>query len=237
MRISIQHARRLKENFSASKTCIILGNGPSLRRSIPIICDNASRGAIPIFACNTFYEIDFAKSIRPTFYVFGDPVFESDDYISNLKEIFDNIVDSYPGVVFLTSQKIGIHLYNKLIELNHRYFKIYYSPFSGFITPGRYSFSLEKCIEPYQNVLLLMLQYAIFMGFKEILLYGFDLTNSHDYHKKSEQHAVKKDVYKWRRLPAEISKDESHRKKATVLIQLKTLLKSADSSEHTIIFR
>jgi hypothetical protein len=236
MGISIQHTRRLKESLSAGSTCIILGNGPSLRDSIPIVLEQAAKEGCSIFACNAFYQIEFAKSIRPTFYVLGDPVFESDEYIYNLREIFREIVEAYPGVVFLTSQNIGLHLYNKLTPLEDHYCKIYYSAFSWYMAPGKYSFRLDKCIEPYQNVLLLMLQYAIFLGFKKILLYGFDLSNSHDYHKKSVQHAVNKDVYKWRRLPAKISEDESNQKKTTVLIQLKTLLRSVDGSECTIIF-
>lgn len=236
MPVTVHHAQPLKNRFTTSDTCIILGNGPSLLRFLPELHQRTSQQHIPMFACNTFYTLESAKSLRPSFYALGDPVFETDAYIENLAAIFSDIVDAYPGISFVTSERIASHLYSKLSPYDELICRIYASKFSGFSQHGQYSFHLDSHIEPYQNVLILMLQYAIFMGFKRILLYGFDLTMSTDYHTRSAAHAVRKDVYRWKKLPVSISQEEVAFKDRLLRLQLKMLLRSPGACKSSIFF-
>lgn len=180
-----------------NKSCILIGQGPSLLSHLQAINQSVSLNGSIIFACNTYFYCKNGDLPIPNFYVLGDPVFQNDKYISNLTEIFSSIVNRYPGINFLTSSNIAKHIYLKLLPSNSAPCRIIYAPFGDHLIKNTYSFRLDINIEPYQNILLLMIQFAVYLGFADLHLYGFDLTMSHNPLIRTTQYFDQVCPYKW----------------------------------------
>jgi hypothetical protein len=210
VRKSIDVPRRLRlgrnSNNASHANCILLGNGPSLRSHIDFINDCLKTGHAIAFACNTYAMFNIPSIPVPSYYVLGDPLFQSDDYIENLGDIFRSIAYRFPGITFLTSTLIAKHLYSKIAAYSDICCKIVYAPFGPHQVAGKYLFNLEQRIEPYQNILVLMIQYAVFLGFKKINLFGFDLSMSHSYRPKASDYFGDQILtYNWKKKPDEPS--------------------------------
>jgi hypothetical protein len=185
-------------------------------------------GCATVFACNAYSTYSFPGMPIPSYYVLGDPLFQSDDYIDNLESFFCSIVRRFPGVTLATSQSISKHIYRKILGHPDILCKILYAPFGPHPLSGKYMFNLQHNIEPYQNVLVLMIQYAVFLGFRKIELFGFDLSMSHSYQQKASDYFAEQTLtYSWIYKPAAPSDHVINQKKALLRNQIQAVIDSA----------
>ena len=224
------HIRVLTRNRiqNSNKLCHILGNGPSLKDSLSAAKVSAERHEGIIMAANTYYLSDSEIFPAPHYYVFGDPVLQTDDYIANLENIFLDVTARYPGVNILSSRLIANHISRKLNKYDRELiYRIFHTDFSDFLVKGQYSFALEQSLEPYQNVLIMMMQFAIFLGHKKLCLHGFDLSMSHNYQEKREDYFHRQSPYSWKTKPAKKTAHEITSSKNLIFEQFRILIRSA----------
>lgn len=157
-----EHAQRLQEfhNRHLGERCFIIGNGPSLS-----VADLEMLKNEVTFAANRIYKIYEQTDWRPTYWMCVDPYILEADQAK---------IDHLPGTRFVSSivESKGIQASDTLyIIYNHQPYRINkYSdrinvPFSEDVTKG---------FEAGETVTYNAIQFAAYMGFKEIYLLGVD---------------------------------------------------------------
>ena len=142
------------------KRCFIIGNGPSLTvEDLELLKDEIT------FAANRIYRMYEQTDWRPTFWMCVDPyILESDkDKIAKL-----------PGIKFVSNQieHAGIDAGEELYWIyNHQPYRI--NKYSDRIRV-KFSEDVSKVFEAGETVTYNAIQFAVYMGFKEIYLLGVD---------------------------------------------------------------
>jgi Protein of unknown function DUF115 len=163
---SILKKNILLKNTYKSKKCYIIGNSPSLNNHDLLLLENEN-----VFCLNTFFvHKDFDK-IKPNFYVFADPDLYNLD--ENIKEWWEKLIKK--SINKNISYFLPIQLKNTFIHEKLIHEKIYFIDLSlPFNNQSVKYFDLSKPVNGVQNVLILSVQIAVFMGFEEIYLLGAD---------------------------------------------------------------
>ncbi|HLP21165.1 MAG TPA: 6-hydroxymethylpterin diphosphokinase MptE-like protein [Chitinophagales bacterium] len=164
--------RIFKEKNTGQK-CFILGTGPSLLKH-----DLTQLANEQVFVVNSFYQHDQINIISPNFYVFADPGFYRIEVPSVLKWWEDFASKSKNlGISFF----LPIQLKNTGVHTLLKDEKVYFLDLGlPFYKDAAYKFDPTQTVNGVQNVLVLCIQLAIYMGFKDIYLLGADhdwLTN------------------------------------------------------------
>lgn len=148
------------KNLYDGERCFIIGNGPSLSANdLDLLIGEKT------FACNRIYNIFPQTYWRPTFYMCGDRECLKDE-ITNIKELHGCI-----KWVSLLARRYGreeadeLHFYNQ------------YGPFCIHIenkVQNGVSEDVSRYFSTTQTVTCQEIEFAIYMGFKEIYLLGVD---------------------------------------------------------------
>ena len=149
--------RRLRTyKNSHNGRCFIIGNGPSLRNCD--LCRLMELGEVT-FACNSLIKLFDEIPFRPTYYFAQD----NKIILDNKKEIAN-----YKGIRFLKAHYAsryhikGVTYYNMLFPQH----------------PIGFSNNIPDVVYSGQTVTYSMIQFAAYMGFKEIYLIGVDCNYS-----------------------------------------------------------
>lgn len=144
------------KNVYKGEKCFIIGNGPSLKASdLQRIQDEG----IVSFASNGIYKIYKDTSWRPKYYFYGDiEAFKRANHLEKnqiyfMSDLFKNIVKN----------KENVNFFHHIFELNE---------------DGSASFSdnIVDGVSGGRTITYVMLQFAVYMGFKEIYLLGVDFS-------------------------------------------------------------
>ena len=150
---------RLKKykNLYDGKSCIIVGNGPSLK-----VEDLEKANNMISFASNKIQNIFGNTNWRPTYYCIADRKIYLDLY-KNINEEIKNIF-------------IQIDTLRKYPNFNENFAPYYIRLLDGTFYPSlpKFSNNILNGIYDGNTVTYMMLQIAIFMGFKTIYLLGID---------------------------------------------------------------
>ncbi|MCI8504538.1 MAG: DUF115 domain-containing protein [Dorea sp.] len=153
--LDFEGLRKYKNIYKDDK-CFIIGNGPSLTSND---LDILYRNNIKCFGCNGIYKIFDQTNWRPDYYILGDPdAFRSNGHILRGQKYF---------VADVMKQ---FDLEGSSIEYFHHIFKVSkegYALFSDDIVHG---------VSGGGTATFVMLQFAVYMGFKEIYLLGVDFS-------------------------------------------------------------
>ena len=152
------HSRRRLRSFKGIHRgrCFIIGNGPSLRNSD---LRRLMELGETTFACNSLIKLFGEIPFQPTYY-----------FAQDNKIILDNKeeIASYKGTRFVKAHYAkryhikGVTYYNMLFKQN----------------PIGFSNDIHKVVYSGQTVTYSMIQFAAYMGFKEIYLIGVDCNYS-----------------------------------------------------------
>lgn len=160
---------------SQQKSCIILGNGPSLGQSL-----NQDRNKIQthtLFCVNSFALTTDYESLKPSYYVMHDPglwLSDSELSISIFKAIQQKT--TWPIIIYIPRKaKNSVYLQN-LQSDNIKIIFYNYTVFKGFDSFARFFYKKNLAMPQSQNVLVACLFLAINMNFKEIFILGADHT-------------------------------------------------------------
>jgi hypothetical protein len=158
--------------------CIVLGNGPSLRKALdaqPNHFKNCSLIAVNGFALSADY-----KMLKPCYYVLLDPgVWKAEQ--TWIDTMLQAIADNTTWELHLMipreargSRRILLLEKNEHIRIHYLNYVVY----KGWNGPGYFFWKKNKAMPQCQNVLVAALFLAINMGYKEIELAGAD----HNWH-------------------------------------------------------
>jgi hypothetical protein len=170
-RISSSHA-----NAFTRRRHLIIGNGPSFN---PDFLSSLASASTTTFVCNNFLRSAHHPSFVPTFYCLADPDYADADRFADgdLKGFYKELFSKYPYTTILTSEGIANYISANFSKSSYGV-NILWSPFcSGFKYPDQYAIRLDISLEPFLNVLLMMLQFSFYFGGKDIELHGFDFTS------------------------------------------------------------
>lgn len=154
------------KNMYVGERCIIVANGPSLRYED---LEKIKSSNIKSFGMNHIYDLFNVVDWRPDFYICFDREFIADKYSEICNLPIDNI--------FIEYSKIPKS--KDIIKQNVYYFfsDYVFAIKRGTAITNHVCTELEKETSFVTNVTHLCIEFAIYMGFKEIYLIGVD----HDY--------------------------------------------------------
>ena len=161
----LKNNRDLKNSYVNQK-CYLLGNAPSLNNHDLLLLENEN-----VFCVNTFFVHKCFQKIKPNFYVFADP--DLYNLVDSNKDWWSKLIENASGkgiCFFLPIQLKNTYVHHNLINE-----KIYFIDFSKrFNEKSVENFDLTHSINGVQNVLILTIQIAMYLGFNEIYLLGAD---------------------------------------------------------------
>ena len=161
--------------IAASTSCIVLGNGPSLKTALEKHPPYFTKH--PLVCVNSFSTTKEYILLKPTYYVILDPGFWYGD-----SEVVTNTIESLitktnwtvyllvPHVAKKSARFNELEKHNSFIKIN--YFN--YTVYKGFKGIGNWLYSKNLAMPQSQNVLVASLFLSINIGFKEIYLFGAD---------------------------------------------------------------
>jgi hypothetical protein len=179
LKIVVQSRRTGRFPAPAGETCVVLGNGPSLKTSLkknPGHFRNKSLLCVNTLCFSPEYEI-----LKPSYCIMLDPgIWLSDgEFVHNLKNTLVQKT-SWSLTVFLPWQAKKSALIRSIEENKHIkicYFN--YVVYRGFARIGHFFYRHKLATPQSQNVLVAALAMAVNLGYKRIELFGAD----HDWHK------------------------------------------------------
>jgi hypothetical protein len=186
----------LKLPEADQKSCVILGNGPSLKTSINN--HETFLKSHSLFCVNSFAMSEAYTEFKPQQYVILDNSFwESDGKI--ILDTLDalNTKTTWPLKLYLPSIAAGSSKFNTLAKKNPNIQIHYYNytVFKGFTGISNWFFSKNLGMPQSQNVLVASIFIAINSGFKEIFLVGADHTWHENLHVDEKNVLCLKDVH------------------------------------------
>ena len=154
-------------NFHKDITrCFIVGNGPSLKiEDLEKLCKEKS------FACNSVYALYELVKWRPTYYFLCDLV--ASDLIFDKKEETKKIIDECK-TAFTTIMGKGFK-YRDDEEMRNLYYLKRIQKMEEKTNMPLFSDNCSEVIYGGGSTAYVMIQLAVYMGFKEIYLIGMDL--------------------------------------------------------------
>ncbi len=158
-----------------SRTCIVLGNGPSLKTSLDKHADFFTQH--PLVCVNSFSTTKEYTLLQPVYYVILDPGF----WLSKSQVVTDTIEclqtkTTWPLYMLVphaakqSSHFRELEKHNSNIKIN--YFN--YTVYKGFEGLGNWLFKKNLAMPQSQNVLVASLFLSVNIGFKEIYVFGAD---------------------------------------------------------------
>lgn len=159
------------------QTCIVLGNGPSLKTSFSKHPDFFQKHSL--FCVNSFSLSEEYEKFKPQFYVILDYSFWKSDgeiVLETLNAI--RTKTSWPLKLFIPQMAAGNDRFKELTKTNPNIELCFfnYTVFKGFQGIAHWFFSKNLAMPQSQNVLVATIFLAINSGFKNIYVVGADHT-------------------------------------------------------------
>lgn len=167
----------------AKKTCVVLGNGPSLKDMLlhPDLLSYFE--SVQVFCVNNFAEDNYYSMVKPTYYVICDPDYWKEDATEDANKKRQNLFDcianktNWNMTLFIPDEAITSKVFQNNAILKNNKIKIntfnllgcnFLSSFSLF------SFRYNLAMPHAQNVLIAALYLSLQMSYREIILLGAD---------------------------------------------------------------
>ncbi|MCW3083812.1 MAG: hypothetical protein JWP12_1178 [Bacteroidetes bacterium] len=172
-----------------AKSCAILGNGPSLSKSLA-----AHPGFFkdrPLVCVNGFSMAKEFSELKPEYYVMLDSSFwlQKGDNAAIMKVMDDlKTKTTWPLYLFVPPEAKKSTSFSTLEKQNPNIRIVYfnYTVFKGFKGIGHFFYKRNMAMMQSQNILTACLFLSINMGFKEIYLFGADHTWHEQMHVNDE---------------------------------------------------
>ncbi len=177
LKVLIQSKFSNESSNESGKTCIVLGNGPSLKTSLTNHKDFFKKHSL--FCVNSFSMSDEYIELKPQYYVILDYSF----WKSDEKIILDTLEaiktkTTWPIKFLVPQMSAGSKRFEDLSNANTniqlQYFN--YTVFKGFPEIAHWFYSKDLAMPQSQNVLVATIFLAMNCNFKEVYLVGADHT-------------------------------------------------------------
>ncbi|MDF2438587.1 MAG: hypothetical protein K0Q95_2963 [Bacteroidota bacterium] len=179
-----------------TKSCILLGNGPSLKESL--VKHSSFFREHPLLCLNSFSVTDEYNTLKPEYYAMLDPGLWLSKNETALKT-FDAIITktTWKVYLFIPRSAAKIPFVKELSVKNPNVQTVFfnYTVFRGFSSIGNFLFRKNLAMPQSQNVLVAAIFLTINMNFKKIYLFGADHTWHQSLHVNDENVLCIKDVH------------------------------------------
>jgi hypothetical protein len=196
LKVIVFSSFRVKLPRAEQKSCIILGNGPSLSISLLKHPDFFKKHAL--ICVNGFAIAKEYTEFKPAYYVMLDPILWQDDH-EGVKKILDAIIQSTTwNLNLLVPQKAKNSAALKRMEKTNANIRIHYfnyTVFKGFTNFAHIFYANNLAMPQSQNVLVASLFLSINMNFKTIFIVGADHTWHENLHVNEFNQLCVKDVH------------------------------------------
>ena len=168
------------KNMPKTQKCYVIGLGPSLKKVDLSKLDGDS------IVVNHFYKFGANLNFTPTFYCLLDDVFFTEEYASN----FANAYERYPNTKFLLNGKYQAYVEKKKGILTNAYYAYMWK---GYFINTKEKLDFTKRVPMAGNVICTAIAFAMYAGYKEIILLGCDFnsfasqTDEHCYYEENAQ--------------------------------------------------
>ena len=149
------------KQFKKSEVCYICGNGPSLNKA-PL--DELEGDTIVI---NDFWRVAGNYTFKPTFYLINDNAYA----IPSFTERCQGVMNCFPDVPHVLTVFMGPVVKKQYLDYPG---KVFFFNNIGRTFKSKYSIDFTKCTYYTWNVVSAAIQFAIWVGYKEIYLLGCD---------------------------------------------------------------
>jgi len=159
------------------ETCIVLGNGPSLKTSFQKHIEKI--GKHKLFCVNSFATTNEYTLLKPSYYVMLDHSFWKSEH--------ETIINTFEAIVTKTTWDVQLFVprmakktkrFDELASKNKHIHLTYfnYTVFKGADSVANFFYSKNLAMPQAQNVLVASIFLAINVGFKRIIVLGADHT-------------------------------------------------------------
>jgi len=162
-----------------TESCIILGNGPSLKESIEKHSDFI--GKHDLYAVNFFADSPLYHELKPRYYVILAPELWEENPSDRVKgmrnALFENIAKANWNMFFYIPHLTKKSSFWKPIFQQHKHIKLVYfnpTPIEGFKTTNFWFYNRNIGMPRPHNVLIPSILFSIAQGYKNIYLLGAD---------------------------------------------------------------
>lgn len=187
--IESYHNNRIKKfrNCLSGKRCFIIGNGPSLAADdLEMLAMNNE----VTFAVNDIFKIFAETDWRPTFYVVSDT-----SYVRRKQDMLTSL--DIP-TMFISDQ-CGNDINNEIEKrLRERYYRYHIQRIASADEYPKFSDDVSKTVYFGCTVIYVCMQFALYMGVKEVYLLGLDSTgfsHNEEKYRYKYQHFYENDEY------------------------------------------
>ncbi|MCW3071607.1 MAG: hypothetical protein JWO44_1497 [Bacteroidetes bacterium] len=196
LKVLLRSKPGIKLPEATSNTCIILGNGPSLKESLGKHPGFFSKH--PLVCVNTFAVTEEYTQLKPAYYVMLDPNFwlvDNDFTRKTLNALVEKT--SWNMALLVPQQAKRSALFRELERRNPQIRISYYNytVFRGFESITHWFCKKNLAMLQSQNVLVASIFLSINIGFKEIYLVGADHTWHESLHVNENNMLCIKDVH------------------------------------------
>jgi Protein of unknown function DUF115 len=197
LKVIIRYKFIPKLPISKLETCVVLGNGPSLKESILTFDSELKRHVL--FCVNNFANAEEYKTLKPEFYTMLDPSFWIEKPHVDVVKCFKNIIEktTWQLKLIVPVEAKKSKFFNELNKKNKLINVLYYNyiVFKGFTKVAHYFFKQQWAAPQSQNVLVVSLFLSLNIGFKKIYLLGADHTWHQNLHVNEKNQLCLKDIH------------------------------------------
>jgi hypothetical protein len=197
VKVLILSKRTMKLPGADTDSCIVLGNGPSLRTSLETHPDFFTKHSL--VCVNSFSVTDYFEKLKPRYYVMLDPHYWLGEPTEGVIQTLTCIKErtKWEMNLFVPFRASGTSALKDLCASNDfirvHYFN--YTVFKGFERTAFRFYRKNLAMPQSQNVLVAALFLAINNGFRKIYLTGADHTWHQNLHVNEENILCIKDVH------------------------------------------
>jgi hypothetical protein len=166
----------------AHDTCIVLGNGPSLKKTL-----QEKLNWLQQYDCvcvNSFSMSPYYGQIKPKYYIMLDHMFwmvnEHEPLFSDIRNAYHNMrhKTDWPMYLMLPRQAEKSDYVQRIIKSNRYIIPVFYNytVFQGFDRIAYWFYDRQLAMPQSQNVLVAAIFQMIAAGYKKIILFGADHT-------------------------------------------------------------
>lgn len=196
LKVVFQSKFGVKLPVANSDTCVILGNGPSLKESLEKHPDFFKQHSL--ICVNSFSRTDYYTDLKPSYYVILDPGFwhgETEVIIKSIEAIRTKTTWNLHLLLppFAKASKFIMELPQQNPNIYIHFFN--YTLFKGFPSVANFLYKKNLAIIQSQNVLVASIFLSINMGFKKTIVVGADHTWHENLHVDENNVLNIKDVH------------------------------------------
>lgn len=168
------------KKVEGGRACVVLGNGPSLNKSLGERPDFFSDKAL--FAVNHFARSDYFLRLKPRYYVLNAPEMwypgAYEKYVKKGAQLFNQLAEKtdWPMHLFINADAAKYSKWKKILAKNKQIYIHYFNaaPIDGFRAFEHFCYRKNLGMPRPHNVLIPSLIIALNIGFKKLYIAGAD---------------------------------------------------------------